>query len=170
MSQLSIDGVLDDETSQMDSFEFRTPVNAWDDSHKHSYLHEQSTQFYWTRVIISHYSLLETAKKGVMHGGVKATLTKLKSRFWIVQGGQFVRKLLYECVVCRKPHKAPTPPPLAEFRVKEEPPFTYVGIDFVGPLSVKSLNLTVLSDGLDLPLRGVRHQSHPFGSCTKSKS
>ena len=82
--------------------------------------------------------------KRVMHGGVKSTLTELRSRFWIVQGRQFVRKLLYECVVCRRlkagPYVAPPPPPLPEFRVKEEPPFTYVGIDFVGPLYVKSLN------------------------------
>ena len=32
----------------------------------------------------------------VMHDGVKSTLTELRSRFWIVQGRQFVRKLLYE--------------------------------------------------------------------------
>lgn len=31
----------------------------------------------------------------VMHGGVKSTLAELRSRFWIVQGRQFVRKLLY---------------------------------------------------------------------------
>jgi len=82
--------------------------------------------------------------KRVMHGGVKSTLTELRSRFWIVQGRQFVRKLLYECLVCRRlqgrPYVAPPPPPLPEFRVMEEPPFTYVGIDFVGPLYVKSLN------------------------------
>ena len=68
----------------------------------------------------------------------------LRSRFWIVQGRQFVRKLLYECVICRRlegrPYVAPPPTPLPEFRVKEEPPFTYVGIDFVGPLYVMSLN------------------------------
>ena len=82
--------------------------------------------------------------KRVMHGGVKSTLTELRSRFWIVQGRQFVRKLFYQCVVCRKlegrPYKAPPPPPLPEFRVKEEPPFTYIGIDYAGPLYVKSLN------------------------------
>ena len=33
----------------------------------------------------------------VMHGGVKSTLTELRARFWIVQGRQFVRKLLYKC-------------------------------------------------------------------------
>ena len=79
-----------------------------------------------------------------MHGGVKSTLTELRSRFWIVQGRQFVRKLLYQCVVCRKleggPYKAPPPPPLPQFRLKEEPPFTSIGIDYAGPLYVKSLN------------------------------
>lgn len=82
--------------------------------------------------------------KRVMHGDVKSTLTELRSRFWIVQGRQFVRKWLYQCVVCQRlegrPYKAPPPPPLSEFRVKEEPPFAYVGVDFVGQLYVKSLN------------------------------
>jgi len=80
----------------------------------------------------------------MIHGGVKSNLTELRSRFWIVQGRQFVRKLLYECVVCRRlegrRHVAPPPPSPPAFRVKEEPPFAYVGVDFVGPLYVKSLN------------------------------
>lgn len=79
-----------------------------------------------------------------MHGGVKSTITELRLRFWIVRSRQFVRKLLYECVVCRRlegrPQVAPSPPPLPEFRVKEKPPFTYVRIDLLGPLYVKSLN------------------------------
>ena len=95
----------------------------------------------------SHYItslFVRDSHKQVMHGGVKLTLTELRSRFWIVQGRQFVRKLLYECVVCRRlegrPYVAPPPPPLPEFRVKGEPPFTYVRIDFVRPPYVKSLN------------------------------
>ena len=86
--------------------------------------------------------IVRESHKRVMHGGVKSTLTELRSRYWIVQGRQFVRKLLYQCVVCRRlegrPYGAPPPPPLPEFRVKEDPPFTYVGIDFAGPLYVKS--------------------------------
>ena len=49
----------------------------------------------------SHYItslFVRDSHKRVMHGGVKLTLTELRSRFWIVQGRQFVRKLLYECV------------------------------------------------------------------------
>ena len=89
---------------------------------------------------------VRNSHKRVMHDGVKSTLAELRSKAWIVQGGQLVRKLLYECVVCRRPYKAPPPPPLPELRVKEEPPFTYVGVDLVGPLYVKSLYVTVLSE------------------------
>ena len=88
--------------------------------------------------------IVRDSHKRVIHSGVKATLTELRARFWIIQGRQFVRKLLYQCVVCRKlegrPYQAPPPPPLPEFRVKEEPPFTYVGLDFAGPLYVKNPN------------------------------
>ncbi|CAB3995911.1 PREDICTED: uncharacterized protein LOC106817579 [Paramuricea clavata] len=80
----------------------------------------------------------------VMHGGVKATLTELRSKFWLVRGRNFVRKLLFNCVTCKKQdgraYKALNSPPLPEFRVKEAPPFTYVGLDYVGPLYVKSTN------------------------------
>ncbi len=80
----------------------------------------------------------------VLHGGVKETLTELRSKFWLVRGRNFVRKLLFSCVVCKRlegrPYKALKSPPLPEFRVKEAPPFTYVGLDYVGPLYVKSTN------------------------------
>ena len=46
--------------------------------------------------------IVEDNHQRVMHGGVKSTLTELRARFWIVQGRQFVRKLLYKCVICRK--------------------------------------------------------------------
>ncbi|XP_028411127.1 uncharacterized protein LOC114533731 [Dendronephthya gigantea] len=80
----------------------------------------------------------------VMHRGVKATLTELRSKFWLVRGRSFVRKLLFNCVTCNKQdgkaYLTLNPPPLPEFRVKEAPPFTYVGLDYVGPLYVKSMN------------------------------
>ena len=37
----------------------------------------------------------------VMHGGVKETLTQLRSKYWIVRGRQFVRMLLSECKLCK---------------------------------------------------------------------
>ena len=54
----------------------------------------------------------------------------------------FVRKLLFGCTVCKKfqgkPYKTPPPQPLPSCRVKEAPAFTYIGLDYVGPLYVKS--------------------------------
>ena len=46
-----------------------------------------------------------------------------------------------ECVTCRKltgkPYSAPTTAVLPDFRVREAPPFSRVGVDFAGPLYVK---------------------------------
>ena len=46
--------------------------------------------------------IVQESHKRVMHGGVKLPLTELSGRFWNVQGRQFVKKLLYKCVICRK--------------------------------------------------------------------
>ena len=53
-----------------------------------------------------------------------------------------MRQTLFHCSVCRRfgalSYSAPPPPPLPPFRVQEEPPFTFSGVDFAGPLYVKS--------------------------------
>ena len=78
----------------------------------------------------------------VMHNGVKETLCELRSRFWIIKGRQLVRKMLYGCTVCRRfegqSYNMPPSPPLPSFRVREEPAFTHTGVDFAGPMYVKS--------------------------------
>ena len=78
----------------------------------------------------------------VLHNGVKETLTELRSRFWIVKGRSFIKKLIRQCVVCRrfegKSYVGPPPPPLPAFRLKEAPPFTHTGVDYAGPLFIKT--------------------------------
>ena len=77
----------------------------------------------------------------VCHNGVKETLTELRSRYWIIRGRQFVRKIVGQCTVCRrlesKPYAPEDSPPLPEFRTKVDFPFSYVGVDFAGPLFVR---------------------------------
>ena len=45
------------------------------------------------------------------------------------------------CVICRRfsasHYKLPPAPPLPEFRVKRSVPFSAVGVDYAGPLTVK---------------------------------
>ena len=87
---------------------------------------------------------IRQAHERVMHSRVKATLTELRSRFWVVKGRSIVQQVLRRCVVCKRyegqPYKAPPPPPLPPLRVKEAPPFTHTGVDFAGPLYVKKEN------------------------------
>ena len=69
------------------------------------------------------------------HHGVKDTLTELRSRFWIPQGRSLVRQFISRCLVCRRYasscNKAPPPPPLPDYRVRESNPFTAIGVDYI---------------------------------------
>ena len=92
----------------------------------------------------SHYLatlLVWRAHERVFHGGVKTTLTELRSQFWIICGRSLVKQLIGKCVIRRrfegKPYNAPIPPPLPPFRVQEAPPFSSTGVDFAGPLYIK---------------------------------
>jgi hypothetical protein len=92
----------------------------------------------------SHYLtglIVKKAHSRVLHGGVKATLVELRSKFWIIKGRTFVKGIIHKCRVCRRhegrPYSAPPPPPLPTFRVEEAPPFSFTGVDFAGPLYIK---------------------------------
>lgn len=62
----------------------------------------------------------------------------LRQHFWITSIRQYVRKLLWTCVSCRKlegaAFRAPDPAPLPKLRVQETAPFAVTGVDFTGPL------------------------------------
>ena len=71
---------------------------------------------------------------------MKETLTELRSRYWIIRGRQFVRKLIHDCRVCRRhegvAYAPEISPALPEFRTTVDFPFSYTGVDFAGPLFV----------------------------------
>ena len=82
------------------------------------------------------------AHRRVQHNGVKETLTEIRARYWIVKGRSLVKSTIRHCVLCKRfegtPYHGPVPPPLPTFRVQEEPPFSYTGVDFAGPLHVRT--------------------------------
>ena len=77
-----------------------------------------------------------------LHSGVNATVTAIRQSFWITSIRQHVRKLLRNCLTCKKlegaAFKAPDSAPLPKLRIQEKPPFTVTGVDFTGPLNVQS--------------------------------
>ena len=90
--------------------------------------------------------IVREAHERVFHNGVKDTLTEVRSRFWILKGRPLIRKMAHQCINCKKSegksYLGPSPPPLPEFRVKQDPPFTYTRVDFAGPLYVKTSSAT----------------------------
>ena len=76
------------------------------------------------------------------HSGVRSTLGEVRSRFWVPKGRQVVKKILRECVTCKreqgKPFGNPPVAALPDFRVGEATPFSKVDVDFAGPLFAKS--------------------------------
>ena len=77
----------------------------------------------------------------VHHGGLRATLAEVRSRYWIPKGRQRVKAVISKCTVCKKlegmPYQAPKQADIPGFRVKEAVVFGKTGVDFAGPLFVK---------------------------------
>eukprot|EP00731_Ephydatia_muelleri_P014947 Em0008g667a len=99
--------------------------------------------------------IVRAAHIHVLHNGVKETLTEVRRKYWIVKGRSLTKAILFRCTICRRYEgaalKGPPPPPLPEFRVKEEPAYTYTGVDFAGPLFVRStvtraIHLDIVND------------------------
>ena len=84
--------------------------------------------------------LVLRAHASVSHNGIRETLTEVQTRYWILKGRSLVKQILRKCLVCKrfegKSYSAPVPPPLPDFRVKMDSPFTSTGVDFAGPLYV----------------------------------
>ena len=44
----------------------------------------------------------------LMHAGVRETLTQLRQSYWILKGQQLVKRILHQCVTCKKVEGGPT--------------------------------------------------------------
>ena len=91
----------------------------------------------FTKLLVMH------THQRVKHGGVNATLTALRERYWVLKGRQIVKGILRSCFVCKRleglPYNSPLPPDLPACRVSDDPPFAHTGLDFAGPLYVQEL-------------------------------
>ena len=87
--------------------------------------------------------VLAQCHKDVRHNGVKETLTELRSRFWIVRGRHKVKQFIAKCVRCKRiqgiRYDVPPEPPLPDFRTDMGHAFSKIGIDYAGPIFVKTI-------------------------------
>ncbi|XP_060575739.1 uncharacterized protein LOC132733143 [Ruditapes philippinarum] len=85
--------------------------------------------------------VVESVHKLCLHTGISQTLASVRHKYWIPQGRAVVRSVISACTICRKveggPYKMPNMPSIPKMRVSESSPFTYTGLDYLGPFYIK---------------------------------
>nr|CAI5860260.1 unnamed protein product [Callosobruchus analis] len=77
----------------------------------------------------------------LLHAGPQHVLASLREKFWIISGRSLVKQAVRECVTCFRFSPRVTTPIMGNFPVeilKPAYPFSVVGVDYAGPLLMKS--------------------------------
>ena len=81
------------------------------------------------------------------HAGTNQTLAAIREAYWIVKGPSTVKRIIDQCVACRRRNQPPGKQIMAHLPAARvtpgEPPFSAVGVDYFGPLKVKYRRGTV---------------------------
>jgi transposase InsO family protein len=90
----------------------------------------------------SHVTTLILRNTHIMlaHAGRNHVLASLREMYWVIHANAAVRHMIATCITCRKLRK-----PVAEQKMSDlppdrcnvAPPFTYTGVDFFGPFTIK---------------------------------
>ena len=87
-------------------------------------------------------SIIEHYHHDTLHGGVQATMSKVRDRFWIPQLRRMVKSVRTHCNKCKrmmaKPLNGPNTSSLPSFRTSLTQPFSATGVDFAGPIYHKA--------------------------------
>ncbi|XP_071057553.1 uncharacterized protein [Onthophagus taurus] len=85
--------------------------------------------------------LIQNAHASTLHGGNQVTLAYIRRKYWIINGKRDVRNILQKCVKCIR-YKAQTAEQmmgeLPAPRVCPAPLFTHTGVDYAGPIQIRT--------------------------------
>ena len=93
------------------------------------------SQHHVTKIIIENYH------QQVGHAGMSHTWASLRERYWIVRGASAVRRVLGQCLQCKRRNVNAGQQIMSELPkcrlTPNNPPFYFTGIDYFGPFFVK---------------------------------
>ena len=82
----------------------------------------------------------------VNHAGREQTLAESREGFWIVKGRGLLKKVIKDCLYCKRLRTKPTPPLMGDLphdRIEiGQTPFYNTGIDYFGPILTKQSRRT----------------------------
>ena len=85
--------------------------------------------------------LISSEHKRLLHAGPTSVSASLSRRFCILNSRRAIRSIVRSCVKCRKTEAAPSPQIFGQLpvdRLRPGPVFDCVGVDYAGPVMVKS--------------------------------
>ena len=109
------------------------------------------------QILISHNSnvaalLIDYFHTTLGHVGRLHVLSMLQKKYWITNANSVTRSILNRCYECRKVHGELGKQKMADLPPDREtpgmPPFSFVGIDYFGPLTVKRVRCSVKRYGV----------------------
>ena len=87
------------------------------------------------------FLVIKDCHERLMHSGVAHTLSQIRHQYWIPSGRREVQKVIRECRRCRKalggPYLMPKMPSWPTSRMLSSAPFSFTGLDYLGPLYIK---------------------------------
>lgn len=85
--------------------------------------------------------ILRHIHEKIGHAGRNLMLSELRKKFWIINANSSARKIITDCIVCRRNRAKIGQQKMADLPqerlVADLPPFSNVGVNYFGPIEIK---------------------------------